>query len=152
MSSSNTNSRPFLGFGLGLRPEHYDTVLADRPNVDWLEIITENYLVDGGKPLYYLDRICAHYPVVMHGVSLSIGSTDPLNTDYLERVKKLAQRVQPEWISDHLCWTGVDGRVICMIYYRCRTLMKRSHMLQNAFKGYRTLSDARSFWKMCRAI
>jgi hypothetical protein len=75
----------------------------------WLEILSENYLVPGGKPLHYLQRIRAHYPVVMHGVSLSIGSTDPLNLDYLRQLKSLAQNIQPEWISDHLCWTGMDA-------------------------------------------
>lgn len=102
-------NRPFLGFGLGLRKEHYDTILTDGPAVDWFEILSENYMVDGGKPLYYLDRIRQDYPLVMHGVSLSIGSTDPLNMDYLRNLKALAGRVQPEWISDHLCWTGVGG-------------------------------------------
>lgn len=99
----------FLGFGLGLRPEHYETILNERPALDWLEILTENYLVPGGKPLYYLDAIRAIYPIVMHGVSLSIGSTAPLNWDYLKHVKELADRVKPQWISDHLCWTGIDG-------------------------------------------
>lgn len=98
-----------LGFGLGLRTDHYETILADKPPVDWFEVITENYLVPGGKPLYYLDRIRADYPLVMHGVSLSIGGTDALNFDYLCRVKALAERIEPAWISDHLCWTGVDG-------------------------------------------
>ena len=102
-------NRPFLGFGLGLRKEHYDAVLADQPPVDWFEILSENYMVEGGKPLHYLDRIRQDYPLVMHGVSLSIGSTDPLNRDYLNDLKTLADRVQPEWISDHLCWTGVGG-------------------------------------------
>ena len=102
--------RPFLGFGLGLRPDHYGTVLETRPPVDWFEIISENYLVPGGKPLHYLDRIRAMYPMVMHGVSLSIGSSDPLSTEYLSGLKRLAERVEPEWVSDHLCWTGVDGR------------------------------------------
>jgi uncharacterized protein len=95
------------GFGLGLRPEHYTEVLHSRPPLDWLEIITENYLVPGGKPLYYLDRIRELYPLVMHGVSLSIGSTAALDFTYLAQVKSLARRVQPGWISDHLCWTGV---------------------------------------------
>lgn len=99
----------FLGFGLGLRRQHYETILAQRPTVDWFEILTENYLVDGGKPLHYLERIRENYPIVMHGVSLSIGGSDELNWDYLRRVKLLAQRFQPEWISDHLCWTGVNG-------------------------------------------
>ena len=102
--------RPFLGFGLGLRPEHYLEVLESRPNVDWFEIISENYLVDGGKPLHYLDRIREHYPMVMHGVSLSIGGSDPLDFEYLAALKQLAGRVEPAWVSDHLCWTGIDGR------------------------------------------
>jgi uncharacterized protein len=103
-------TRPSLGFGLGLRVEHYDSVLADRPPVDWLEVLTENYLVPGGKPLDYLMRIRERYPVAMHGVSLSIGSSAPLDREYLRQVAALAARVQPEWISDHLCWTGVAGR------------------------------------------
>ena len=102
--------RPFLGFGLGLRPEHYPAVLEGRPAVDWFEIISENYLAAGGKPLYFLDRIREHYPMVMHGVSLSIGGCDPLDPDYLAALKRLAARVEPAWISDHLCWTGIDGR------------------------------------------
>jgi uncharacterized protein (UPF0276 family) len=102
-------ARPFLGFGLGLRKEHYEAILQGQPTVDWFEILTENYLVDGGKPLHYLDRIRTQYPLVMHGVSLSIGGTDPLNFDYLRQVKALTERIEPVWISDHLCWTGVDG-------------------------------------------
>jgi len=102
--------RPPLGFGLGLRVDHYDAILSQRPAVDWFEALTENYLVPGGKPLHYLMRIREHYPVVLHGVSLSIGSTHPLDRGYLSQVKALAARVEPEWISDHLCWTGVAGR------------------------------------------
>lgn len=99
-----------LGMGLGLRSEHYQFILEQNPTIDWFEILTENYLVDGGNPLYYLDKIRENYPLVMHGVSLSIGSTDPLNIDYLKQVKQLADRIQPQWISDHLCWTGVHQR------------------------------------------
>jgi uncharacterized protein (UPF0276 family) len=96
------------GYGLGLRTDHYrDFVDAPQP-VDWLEILSENYMVPGGKPLHFLDRIRADYPMVMHGVSLSIASVDPLDAHYLRQLKTLAQRVQPAWISDHLCWTGVD--------------------------------------------
>ncbi len=104
-----TIKHPYLGFGLGLRKQHYTAILEEKPEIDWFEVLTENYLVDGGKPLYYLDRIRENYPVVMHGVSLSIGSTAPLNLDYLKQTKKLAERIEPEWISDHLCWTGTDG-------------------------------------------
>lgn len=106
---SDLRQRPELGFGLGLRKEHYEQVLADQPEVDWFEVVTENYLVAGGKPLHYLDRIRADYPMVMHGVSLSIGGTDSLNLDYLRQVKALAQRIEPAWVSDHLCWTGQNG-------------------------------------------
>jgi hypothetical protein len=102
-----------LGFGLGLRPQHYPAILDGAPEVvgaiDWFEIISENYMVDGGRPLARLMAIRARYPMVMHGVSLSIGSTDPLDADYLVRLKALAARVEPAIISDHLCWTGVAG-------------------------------------------
>ena len=101
---------PPLGFGLGLRVDHYEAILADRPALEWLEVLTENYLVPGGKPLDYLMRMRERYPLVMHGVSMSIGSTAPLDLEYLRKVKALAERVEPAWISDHLCWTGVAGR------------------------------------------
>ncbi len=104
------NTASGLGFGLGLRTDHYGDILETRPRVDWFEALSENYLVPGGKPLHFLDRIRADYPVVLHGVSLSIGSTDPLDRDYLKALKQLAQRVDPAWISDHLCWTGVAGK------------------------------------------
>jgi len=101
--------RHFLGFGLGLRIDHFHHVLEHRPAVDWFEIISENFMVAGGKPRYYLHAIREHYPMVMHGVSLSIGSTDPLDYDYLRTLKTLMQDVQPAWVSDHLCWTAVNG-------------------------------------------
>src|SRR6476646_1671055 len=98
------------GFGVGLRTEHYTAFEAQaQPRVDWLEILSENYMVPGGAPLWHLDRIRRDFPMVMHGVSLNIGSTDPLNLDYLRDLKALAQRVQPAWVSDHLCWTGTNG-------------------------------------------
>lgn len=103
------NKFPYLGFGLGLRSKHYQHILDHKPAVDWFEIMTEDYLVLGGRPLYYLDSIRQNYPIVMHGVSLSIGSSDPLNFEYLAKVKQLAERIQPVWVSDHLCWTGVEG-------------------------------------------
>jgi uncharacterized protein len=99
-----------LGFGLGLRVPHYEAILATRPAVDWFEALTENYLVPGGRPLHYLTRIRERYPLALHGVSLSIGSSAPLNREYLSELKALAQRIEPAWISDHLCWTGVAGR------------------------------------------
>ncbi len=99
-----------LGFGLGLRTVHYEEILGGAPAVDWFEAVTENYLVPGGKPVHMLERIRERYPVVLHGVSLSIGGTDALNMDYLRDLKALAQRIEPAWVSDHLCWTGVGGK------------------------------------------
>ncbi len=99
-----------LGFGLGLRTDHYEAILASKPRVDWFEALSENYLIPGGRPLDYLERIRREYPVVLHGVSLSIGSRDPLDFDYLHALKSLAARVEPAWISDHLCWTGCASR------------------------------------------
>ena len=101
------------GLGLGLRTDHYADFRATparQLGVDWLEVISENYLVPGGKPLAHLDAIRRDCPMVMHGVSMSIGGTDPLDLGYLRELAALADRIEPAWISDHLCWTGVDGR------------------------------------------
>jgi uncharacterized protein len=103
---------PALGFGLGLRTDHYQDVLsggAAAGRVDWFEAISENFMVDGGRPLHFLSRIRERYPLALHGVSMSIGSTDPIDREYLMRLRALAQRIEPAWISDHLCWTGVHG-------------------------------------------
>ena len=160
--------RPFLGFGLGLRPEHYLEVLESRPAVDWFEIISENYLVDGGKPLHYLDRIREHYPMVMHGVSLSIGGSDPLDAEYLAGLKRLAGRVEPAWISDHLCWTGIGGRnlhdLLPLPYTeeavahvaervtRVQDCLGRQILLENV-SSYVTYTDSRvSEWEFLSAV
>lgn len=103
-------SRPrSLGHGVGLRRDHFERVLAEPTRIDWFEVISENFMVDGGKPRDVLTRVRERYPVVLHGVSLSIGSTDPLDQDYLARLRALAARVEPAWVSDHLCWAGVGG-------------------------------------------
>jgi uncharacterized protein len=101
---------PNLGLGIGLRSVHFPYILEHQPEVDWFEIISENFMDSGGRPRYILQQIAERYRVVMHGVSLSIGSTDPLNFDYLQKLKRLAGEVNALWISDHLCWTGVAGR------------------------------------------
>ncbi len=98
---------PQLGFGLGLRPKHYNYIFEQQPPIDWFEIISENYMDTGGKPRRNLNRIAERYPLVMHGVALSIGTIDPLNSEYLQKLKTLADDIKPAWISDHLCWTGV---------------------------------------------
>jgi uncharacterized protein (UPF0276 family) len=100
---------PDLGFGIGLRSVHFDHILKHNPAIDWFEVLSENYLDTGGRPLYVLDQVAERYPMVLHGVSLSVGSTDPINFEYLGKLKALAKRIQAHWISDHLCWTGVTG-------------------------------------------
>lgn len=101
---------PNLGLGVGLRTVHFPHLLQHQPAVDWFEIISENFMDSQGRPRAVLDQLAERYRIVMHGVSLSIGSTDPLNLDYLARLKTLADSVQAEWVSDHVCWTGVAGR------------------------------------------
>jgi len=130
-------TRPSLGFGLGLRVEHYDAILSQPPPIDWLEALTENYLVPGGKPLHFLSRMRERYPVVLHGVSMSIGSTDPLDRHYLSQVKALAARIEPEWISDHLCWTGVAGRNV----HDLLPLPYTEEALANVVERVRTVQD-----------
>ena len=98
-----------VDFGLGLRPEHYEEIVSSPGRVSWFEALSENYMVAGGRPLHWLDRLRRDYPMALHGVSLSIGSIDPLDRDYLDALKALADRVQPLWVSDHLCFTGLGG-------------------------------------------
>jgi uncharacterized protein (UPF0276 family) len=101
---------PHLGYGIGLRTTHYAHVLESEPALDWFEVLSENYMHTGGRPLVTLDRIAERYPLAMHGVSMSIGSTDPLDLDYLRELKALAERIGAVWLGDHVCWTGVAGR------------------------------------------
>ena len=101
---------PDLGVGVGLRTVHFGHILDKGPKVDWFEALSENFLDTGGRPLWVLDRVSERYPVVLHGVSMSIGSTAPLDRGYLRKLKSLAGRVRAAWVSDHLCWTGVAGR------------------------------------------
>ena len=108
-NQTNTERFPYLGYGLGLRVEYYKSLLEQPGDVEWLEIVSENYMIPGGRPLVWLDKFRERFPLVMHGVSMSIGGTDSLDEGYLARLSELARRVEPAWISDHLCWTGVQG-------------------------------------------
>jgi len=157
------------GFGVGLRPEHYrefaDGAVA---GVDWLEILTENYLVPGGKPLAFLDRIRARYPVAMHGVSLSIAGTDALDEAYLRALESLADRVDPLWISDHLCWTGTGGtnlHDLLPIPFTTRALahvaarvgcvqdrLRRPLVLENVSSYVRFAADQMTEWEFAAAL
>jgi uncharacterized protein (UPF0276 family) len=107
---SNRWNLPDLGIGVGLRTVHFPHILSQKPDVDWFEVLSENFMETGGRPMYVLDQIAERYPVALHGVSMSIGSTDPLDFDYLKKLKALAARTRAHWVSDHLCWTGVMGR------------------------------------------
>ena len=159
---------PSPGFGLGLRTNHYNDFLNTSPLVDWLEIISDNYLGDGGKPLQVLERIRDSYPVVMHGVSLSIGSADGLDTAYLAQIKKLAERVEPLWISDHLCWTGIDAknshdllplpyteealRLVTTHIRQVQDVLGRRFVVENLSSYLSFKSDEMSEWAFLRAV
>ncbi len=157
-----------IGFGLGLRSKHYGEFLAAPQRVDWLEILSENYMVGGGKPLAMLDALRSRYPMVMHGVSLSIGSVAGPDPAYLKRLAALVQRVQPLWVSDHLCWTGVHGRqlhdLLPLPYTEeaLRTVVRNVGQVQDAL-GRRILLEnvssyieyrdsAMSEWEFLRAV
>lgn len=162
--------QPSPGFGLGLRTQHYPEFLAGPQRVDWLELLSDNYLVPGGKPLVMLDRIRADYPVVMHGVALSIGSADGVDEEYLRSLSALADRVQPLWVSDHLCWTGVHGRVLHDLYplpyteealavvtrnvHRAQELLARPLVLENVSSYVEFRASAMPEWdfiaEVCR--
>ena len=109
MPANKYNGFTNLGLGIGLRVAHYEEILSERPALGWLEIISENYMTDGGKPLAMLEQIFELYPLVQHGVALYLGSTDPLNWEYLHKLKKLIKRTKTPFLSDHLCWGSVDG-------------------------------------------
>lgn len=161
-SRAATGLQPSPGFGLGLRTEHYAEFLAAPQRVDWLELLSDNYLVPGGKPLVMLDRIRANYPVVMHGVALSIGAADGPDEAYLDALAALADRVSPLWISDHLCWTGVHGKVLHDLYplpysenalavvvrnvHRVQERLCRSLVLENVSSYVRFAASQMSEW------
>jgi len=149
-------SPPFVGFGLGLRPPHYQDFLDGDVPVEFVEVISENFMVAGGRPLRILDTLRERFPVAMHGVSMSVGSADGLNMDYLRRLKNLADRVRPLWVSDHLCWTGIEGfnshdllplpfteealQIVCANVMRAQDVLERPLVLENP-STYLTFSD-----------
>lgn len=109
MPANRFNAHTNLGIGIGLRIPHYQHILNKRPVVDWFEIISENFMCDGGRPLQILDQILEQYQVVQHGVSMYFGSADPLDREHMKRLKRLVKRTKTPWLSDHLCWGSVDG-------------------------------------------
>ena len=163
-----TVTQPSPGFGLGLRTQHYADFIDAPQCVDWLELLSDNYMVPGGKPLVMLDRIRANYPVVMHGVALSIGAADGVDESYLDALAQLADRVQPLWISEHLCWTGVHGRVLHDLYplpysedaldvvvrnvQRVQERLKRSLVLENVSSYVSFGTSSMTEWEFISAV
>lgn len=159
---------PGSGFGLGLRTVHYPEILAGRCAVDWFEILSENYMVPGGKPLAMLDQIRRDYPMAMHGVSMSIGSANGADLDYLLDLKKLARRTEPLWISDHLCWTGVHGRnmhdllplpyteetikLVVKNIRRVQDVLERRIVLENVSSYLSFSADSMPEWEFVAAV
>jgi len=160
---------PFHGFGLGLRPPHYPLYLEEPPALDFVEAISENFMVAGGRPLHVLDRVRERYPVALHGVSMSLGSADGLDRDYLLRLKRLARRVRPLWVSDHLSWSAVGGfnahdllplpydgealDVVCANIAHAQDVLERPLLLENpstylAFSGA-SMSEADFLREIC---
>lgn len=149
---------PHLGYGVGLRSPHFEAVLRDRPAVDFFEILSENFMHVRGYPRHVLERVAERYPIVMHGVSMSIGSADPLDFDYLRALKTLADETGARWVSDHLCWTGIGGttshdllpmplseETLDHVAARVRTVqdfLERPLVLENPSSYYRFPSDS----------
>ena len=147
---------PFSGFGLGLRREHYPDFLSGEADVDFVEVISENFMVDGGRPLAVLEQVRTHYPVILHGVSLSVGSAHGVDGDYLRRLRALADRIEPLWVSDHLCWTRTSAHnshdllplpythealdVVCDNIGRAQDALGRTMLLENP-SSYLTFPD-----------
>jgi uncharacterized protein (UPF0276 family) len=159
---------PFFGFGLGLRRDHYQDFLSGDVPVDFVEIISENYMVDGGRPLATLDQVRAKLPVIMHGVSMSIGSADGLDTDYLARLKQLAERVEPLWMSDHLCWTRTSAHnshdllplpytaealeVVCGNIDHAQNVLGRAMLFENPSSYLTFPDDEMAEWEFLREM
>ncbi len=109
MSSTNFSNKPISKAGIGLRPQHLEYVLSELPSINWFEVLTDNYFGPGGESLKELEQIRSHYPITMHSVGMSIGSSDPINWDYVKQIKSLADKFDPGWVSEHLCWTSAHG-------------------------------------------
>jgi len=140
-----------LGVGIGLRVPHYAAILAEHPHVDFFEVISENFLIEGGKPLYHLDRVLEHYPIVQHGVSLGIAGPDEPDRTYLTRLKALARRTKTPWVSDHFCWSGAGGahlHDLLPIPYTpeaVRRTVERARMIQDFLEVPFALENASSY-------
>jgi len=148
---------PDLGIGIGLRTVHFGEILSGRPALDWFEVLSENFMDTGGRPLFVLDQVVERYPVALHGVSLSVGSTDALDRGYLQKLKALAKRTRARWVSDHLCWTGVLGRnthdLLPLPYDRAtlRHVTRRVKQVQDALERPLVLENPSTYLEYARS-
>jgi uncharacterized protein len=160
----------FNGFGLGLRKPHYEAFLEGRARIDFVEVISENFMVDGGRPLDILRRVRSNYPVALHGVSMSLGSADGLDPDYLSRLKDLADAIDPLFVSDHLSWSSIGGLtthdllpfpftkealdVFCANVAHAQEVLKRPILVENpsAYLGFASssMSETQFIADLCR--
>ena len=138
MPANRFNGFTEYGVGIGLRIPHYNHILEKKPVVDWFEIISENFMVEGGRPLHVLDQILEQYHVVQHGVSMYFGSVEPLNREHLRRLKSLVRRTKTPWLSDHLCWGSVDGTY-------SHDLLSMPYTFEAAKKTAQKIREARDF-------
>lgn len=155
--------RPFAGFGIGLRREHYRDFVEDEVDVDFVEVIAENFMVDGGRPLRILEQVRAKIPVVLHGVSMSIGSAHGLDEDHLIQLKALAERIEPLWVSDHLCWTRTSAHnshdllplpltfealdIVCDNIHRAQEMLEREVLFENPSSYLTFPEDEMAEWE-----
>ena len=148
---------PDLGTGIGLRTVHFGEILAGKPALDWFEVLSENFMDTGGRPLFVLDQVVERFPVALHGVSLSVGSTDALDRGYLQKLKALAKRTRARWVSDHLCWTGVLGRnthdLLPLPYDRAtlRHVTRRVKQVQDALERPLVLENPSTYLEYARS-
>ena len=148
---------PDLGIGIGLRTVHFGEILSGRPALDWFEVLSENFMDTGGRPLFVLEQVVERYPVALHGVSLSVGSTDALDRGYLQKLKTLAKRTRARWVSDHLCWTGVLGRnthdLLPLPYDRAtlRHVTRRVKQVQDALERPLVLENPSTYLEYARS-
>jgi len=163
-----TKIDPWQGYGLGMRREHYAHFIAGTVDVDFVEVISENFMIDGGRPLATLDAVRAHYPVALHGVSLSVGSAQGIDAAYLRRLRRLAERVKPLWISDHLCWTRDSAHnshdllplpytqealtVVCDNLARTQDALGQPILLENPSSYCRFPGDEMPEWEFLAAV
>lgn len=165
---TKTFNAPFQGFGLGLRTPHYQDFLTSAVPVDFVEVISENFMIDGGRPRHILDQMRERHPVALHGVSMSIGSADGLDRDYLRRLKALADHLDPLFVSDHLCWTRIAGfnshdllplpyteealDLVCANIVKAQDVLERPLLIENPSTYLQFMADSMSEWQFLAAM